>query len=231
MKLWLSVVCVLGFLSGGVFTMYSSISIGSQGLNSMAASLKSIAPVMNSLYKNFNNARNKVMPTIDNLVDYVNTTYKTMNDSYGVSQSQNMGNVMMNLEWFGKQFFYGEQQVTYHLGYDLSAQNNELKDTMDQMLQYYNQLIMAYAYQQNGETCTSQLAAAAAAIPDQLAKFGTCLQTEVDTVPTLVAPLQEIFKLTKSDFISLNKQLKICASTSTNCINEVIHCMFGSCFK
>nr|XP_019527243.2 uncharacterized protein LOC109399260 [Aedes albopictus] len=225
MKLWLSVVCVLGFLSGGVFTMYSSISIGSQGLNSMAASLKSIAPVMNSLYKNFNNARNKVMPTIDNLVNYVNTTYKTMNDSYGVSQSQNMGNVMMNLEWFGKQFFYGEQQVTYHLGYDLSAQNNELKDTMDQMLQYYNQLIMAYAYQQNGETCTSQLAAAAAAIPDQLAKFGTCLQTEVDTVPTLVAPLQDIFKLTKSDFISLNKQLKICASTSTNCINEYFNSM------
>ncbi|EAT33482.1 AAEL014239-PA [Aedes aegypti] len=219
MKLWLTVVCVLGFLSGGVFTMYTSISIGSQGLNSISASLKSIGTVMNAFYKNLNNARNKVIPKLDSLAEYVNATYKSLNDSYGATQPS-MVNVMYNLEWFSRQFYYGEQQVNSAIGNDLSHLNYELQQTMDQMMQNYNNLLNSYAYQQNSEACAVQYASVVTSVPDQLAKFGTCLQTEVDTVPTVVAPLQEILNLVKSDFVSLTKQLKICATTSTNCINE-----------
>lgn len=201
--------------------MYTSISIGSQGLNSISASLKSIGTVMNAFYKNLNNARNKVIPKLDSLAEYVNATYKSLNDSYGATQP-NMVNVMYNLEWFSRQFYYGEQQVNWAIGNDLSHLNYELQQTMDQMMQNYNNLLNSYAYQQNSEACAVQYASVVASVPDQLAKFGTCLQTEVDTVPTVVAPLQEILNLVKSDFVSLTKQLKICATTSTNCINEVI---------
>lgn len=221
MKLWLSVVCVLGFLSGGVFTMYTSISIGSQGLTSMSASLKSIGTVLTSYYKNLNSARTKIMPKIDSLSLYVNTTYKALNDSYGATQP-NMVNMMSNLEWFTKQFYYGEQQVNSAIGNDLSHMNYELQQTMDQIMQNYNNLVNSYAYQQNAETCVTQIADQASSVPTQLTKFGTCLQTEVDTVPTVVAPLQQIFIDALKDLKSMNNQLKICAPTSTNCINEVI---------
>ncbi|KXJ68079.1 hypothetical protein RP20_CCG006026 [Aedes albopictus] len=219
MKLWLSVVCVLGFLSGGVFTMYTSISIGSQGLTSMSASLKSIGTVLTSYFKNLNSARTKIMPKIDSLSLYVNTTYKALNDSYGATQP-NMVNMMSNLEWFTKQFYYGEQQVNSAIGNDLSHMNYELQQTMDQIMQNYNNLVNSYAYQQNAETCVTQIADQASSVPTQLTKFGTCLQTEVDTVPTVVAPLQQIFIDALKDLKSMNNQLKICAPTSTNCINE-----------
>ncbi|XP_001654251.2 uncharacterized protein LOC5572897 [Aedes aegypti] len=219
MKLWLTVACVLGFFSGDVFTAYTSISIGTQGLNAMAASLKSIGTVLNAYYKNFNNARNKVLPTMNNIEEYVNTTYKALNDSYGATQP-NMVSMMTSVEWFGKNFYYGEQQVVSAMGYDLSNQNEGLRQTMQNIMQTYSSLVSSMSYQQNAELCIEQIAAEAGVVPEQLAKFGICLQAEVDTVPTLVAPLLDIFKLVKTDLVAFNKQLKICAATSTTCINE-----------
>ncbi|XP_021696235.1 uncharacterized protein LOC110675456 [Aedes aegypti] len=219
MKLWVTVVCALAFLGGGAFTMYASISIGSEGLQAMALSLKSIEPVSTAYYKNLNNARNKVMPKIDNLIEHVNSTYAVMNDSYGATQP-NMMSVLNNLDMFTRQFYYGEQQVISTIGNDLSRLQYELQQTMDQIMQSYNNLLNGFSYQQNAESCSTQFATVATSFPNQLTKFGTCLQTEVDTVPTVATALVEIFNLIKSDFTSLTKQLKICAATSSNCINE-----------
>ncbi|XP_062549643.1 uncharacterized protein LOC134214250 isoform X2 [Armigeres subalbatus] len=219
MKHWLTVVCVLGFLCGGVFTLYSAISIGSQGLGTMAKSLKSIESVMKTYSKNLIAAHNKFMNSIDKLGLFVNTTYKALNDSYGATQPS-MENVMWNMEWFTMQFKYGEQSINSNIGYDLYRLNDGMQQTMTTIMQYFNMLVSSFAYQQNGEICTEQISTKASNVPSQLSKFGVCLLTEVETVPTIVSPVQDILDLVKSDLTSMNKQLKICAATSTSCINE-----------
>ncbi|XP_021696232.1 uncharacterized protein LOC110675453 [Aedes aegypti] len=79
---------------------------------------------------------------------------------------------------------------------------------------------ISYSFQQNAEDCADQFSSMATSLPNQLTKFGTCLKTSVDMVPTIVAPVQEIFELVRKDFISLNKQLNICAGSSINCITQ-----------
>ncbi|XP_019527242.3 uncharacterized protein LOC109399259 [Aedes albopictus] len=219
MKLYLAVVCMLGFLSEGVFTMYASLSIGSEGLDVMAASLKSIGPIMTAHYRNLNNARNKIMPKVDGLTEYVNTTYTVLNATYGETQP-NMFGVINNVDMFTRQFYYAEQMVITAIGNDLSRLNSELQQTMDQIMQSYSSLLNSLWYQANAESCTLQYTSVTTNLPNQLTKFGACLQTEVDTIPTVVPTVLEMFTLIKNDFISLIKQLKICATTSTNCINE-----------
>ncbi|XP_065082676.1 uncharacterized protein LOC135705048 [Ochlerotatus camptorhynchus] len=226
MKNWLAIVCVLGSLCGGVFTMYSAVSVGSDGLKSMATSLKSISKVVNNYYKNLNNARNKVMPAISSLQLYVNTTYTALNSSYGATQT-GMQSIMSNVEWFSQQFTYADQMVSSMIGNDLNQLSYQLQETINQIMQSYSMLANSFSYQENGDDCSVQFAGVSSSIPVQLAKFGQCLQTEVDTVPTMVAPLKAILKMAKNDLISLNKQLKICAPTSTNCIDAYFMDIYG----
>ncbi|XP_062549639.1 uncharacterized protein LOC134214248 [Armigeres subalbatus] len=222
MKHWLTVVCVLGFLCGGVFTMYSAISIGSQGLGTMATSLKSIESVMKTYFKNLNAARNKILNSVDKFGLFVNTTYASLNDSYGATQP-NIESFLSSVEWFSTQFTHIENSINSNIGYDLYKLNNEMQQTMTTIMQRcsnIDSLVSSFAYQQNGENCTEQISTKASNVPSQVSKFGACLQTAVEIVPTVVSPVQDILDLAKSDLISLNKQLKICAATSTSCINE-----------
>lgn len=217
MKHCLALLCVLGSLCGGVFSAYSVVSVGSDGLKSMAVSLQSVSNVVKKHYTNLNSARNKVWPTIVNMQEYVNTTYTALNNTYGASQ-QNVQNAMWNVEWFPKQFYYGEQMVNSMLGMDLNQLNSQMQQTIDDIMQHYIMLANSFAYQATGDQCTVQYAAAFSSVPDQLTKFGQCLQIEVDTVPTVVDPLKAMLTLVFNDLKSLNQQIKICAATSTACL-------------
>nr|XP_019527199.2 uncharacterized protein LOC109399220 [Aedes albopictus] len=219
MKLCLLTFCLLGFLSGAVLTKYTSISIGKDGLGAMASSLKSIESVMGTHHKNLNNARNRIMSSINSLVVLINSTYTSMNNSYGASEPF-MGDVVNNLEWINRQFVYGEEHYDYIITSDVNQLSNLLQETMDLIMQNYNGLSVSYRYQQNSETCMTQFSGMGTSLPSQLAKFGTCLKTSADIVPTMVAPVQQIFNVVKKDFQALTKQLKICASSSTSCVKQ-----------
>lgn len=201
--------------------MYSSVTIGRDGLNSLSTTIKSIESVMTSYFKNLNAARSKIMSSINKLQLQVNTTYKSMNDSFGTTQ-QNMANVMSRLNSLTQTCPYGERYYNYLIHVDLSFLNEKLVETMNRIIYNHYSHGISYSFQQNAEDCADQFSSMATSLPNQLTKFGTCLKTSVDMVPTIVAPVQEIFELVRKDFISLNKQLNICAGSSINCITQVV---------
>lgn len=220
MKMFLTLFCVLSFLSGAVFTKYTSISIGKDGLGAMASSLKSIETVMGTHHKNLNNARNRIMSSINSLVVLINTTYTSMNNSYGANEPK-MVEALTSLQGFSNVFSYGEAHYDYTISSDINQMSSLLQETMDLIMQSYHGLRVSYAYQQYVENCMAQFAGMGSSLPSQLAKFGTCLKTSADIVPTVVAPVQQIFNVVKNDFKTLTNQLKICASSSTNCVKQV----------
>ncbi|XP_062540869.1 uncharacterized protein LOC134208923 [Armigeres subalbatus] len=215
MKHLLTLTCVLGFLCGGIFADYAAINVGAQGLLTIATSLKNISPVMTAFYKNLNSALTKFTTATSKVESLVNSTYQTLNDTYGATQT-NLENVFSNINNLDWQITYVLQQFSSNAGYDVYLLENQLQQTFDQLLSYYGML----SNEVNYDTCSLEIFDDAVASPNQLVKFGTsCLQTYVDTIPTLVSPVQDILDLVKSDFKSFSKQLNICASTSTNCIN------------
>ncbi|XP_062549637.1 uncharacterized protein LOC134214246 [Armigeres subalbatus] len=216
MKYYLAVVCALGFFYGAVFANLEGVNVGAQGLITMSSGFRSLSPVMTAFYKSLNKALNQINSAFGRVQTLVNSTYQTLNDTYGATQPS-LASVMSSMDWFGQQFHYAEQQFESGAGYDVYVLDSELQQTMDKLLQYYGLLVT----QRDQGSCTLEISNDAINLPNQLTKFGSsCLQTYVNIMPTLVNIVLEISDIMRSDFNSLTKQLKICASTSTNCINE-----------
>ncbi|XP_058832647.1 uncharacterized protein LOC131690716 [Topomyia yanbarensis] len=218
MNRWLALACILGSLSGA-YSFYSPITVGSNGLITIANSLKSISTVVANYYTALNTARTKIFVGLNDLLGYANITYGALNKTYGDSQP-NMLSMVQSVGYLNTTVSYGDQSVTSYISQDLNQLSNSLKQGIDNIMQTYSNLQSASSYAPYAENCTIRNATQMANFATSLTKLGTCLQVESDQATALVPVVLGTIAVLKSDLIALNNQLKICNPASTKCINQ-----------
>ncbi|XP_058461231.1 uncharacterized protein LOC131436506 [Malaya genurostris] len=219
MNRWLALVCALGCL-GGAFTTYTAISVGSSGLLTLSTAMQQLATVLTTYNNTLNTARTQIFVGLTDLMGWVNITYTALNKTYGANQTS-LPSFLQSLSYFNQTIQSGDQSATMSITMDLNQLRSIFTQAFSNVLQYYNMLQSSMSMVQIAlaDNCTARNATQMINVPTSLAKFGQCIQINTATVLAYVPTLVNIISVAKNDFVSLNNQLKLCASASSNCQN------------
>ncbi|XP_055536892.1 uncharacterized protein LOC129725295 [Wyeomyia smithii] len=216
MKFWLTVTCILGCL-GGAFTLYTAISVGSNGLVTMSTALQQISTALTAYSTALNTARTSAYAILTDLMGYANITYTAMNKTWSVNQT-NLQSFLQMVSSFNQTIGYGEASLTSQINQNLYSLDSGLQLGIDNIMQYYNSLVYQMS-NTNGDNCTLRNATQMANVPVSLAKFATCLQLDTAAVTQYLPSVLNMLAYSKTELVSYIGQLKNCSSYSASCQN------------
>ncbi|XP_058461444.1 uncharacterized protein LOC131436632 [Malaya genurostris] len=218
MNRWLTLVCVLGLLSGA-HSFYASIAVGGNGLVTIANNFKTVSTIMANYFTALNAARTPIIASLNDLMGYVNKTYTALNITYGASQA-NLVSLLEVINSFNQSITYADQMVTQGFTQSWGTLINSLNQGVQNVLGMYSSLLSSSSYPANVDNCTVQNATRMANIPNIIANAAQCLQVETNQITAIVPVVLGTIATLKSDLVTLNNNLaQICNAASPNCIN------------
>ncbi|XP_053686848.1 uncharacterized protein LOC128736393 [Sabethes cyaneus] len=139
MQRWLMFSCILGCL-GAAFSLYTAISVGSNGLVTMSTALQQISPAVTAFSNALNTGRNQAFVILNDLMGYVNITYTALNKTWAQNQTD-LASFMESVQYTNQTVMYGDQSITSQIYWNLQSLSSSLQQGIDNIMQYYNTLV------------------------------------------------------------------------------------------